>query len=87
MEFFFIKTFQDLLTWSGGPQSSGVGFFCFHALEDTKQTYPTRPVSPTACKQGLRTVSHSVQIFNFNMVTHRLKRQRSQWDIINEFSL
>ena len=37
MEFFFIKTFQDLFTWSGGPQSSGVGFFCFHALGDTKQ--------------------------------------------------
>ena len=24
-------------SWSGGPRSSGVGFFCFHALEDTKQ--------------------------------------------------
>ena len=24
-------------TWSGGPRSSGVGFFCFHALGDTKQ--------------------------------------------------
>ena len=35
--------------------SSGVGFFCFHALGDTKtkETYPTRPGSPTPCKQGL----------------------------------
>ena len=24
-------------SWSGGPRSSGVGFFCFQALEDTKQ--------------------------------------------------
>ena len=24
-------------TWGGGPRSSGVGFFCFHALGDTKQ--------------------------------------------------
>ena len=30
-----------LFTWSGGPRSSGVGFFCFHALEDTKQKKPT----------------------------------------------
>ena len=29
--------FKGLFTWSGGPRSSGVGFFCFHALEDTKQ--------------------------------------------------
>ena len=28
-------------TWSGGPRSSGDGFFCFHALEDTKQRKPT----------------------------------------------
>ena len=32
--FFGIKT---LFTWSGGPRSSGVSFFCFHALGDTKQ--------------------------------------------------
>ena len=32
---------KDLFTWSGGPRSSGVGFFCFHALEDTKQKKPT----------------------------------------------
>ena len=32
---------QGLFTWSGGPRSSGVGFFCFHALEDTKQKKPT----------------------------------------------
>ena len=28
---------KDLFTWSGGSRSSGVGFFCFHALGDTKQ--------------------------------------------------
>ena len=28
---------KGLFTWSGGPRSSGVGFFCFHALEDTKR--------------------------------------------------
>ena len=40
---------------SGGPRSSGVGFFCFHALGDTKQKKPT-PLdrSPTPCKQGLK---------------------------------
>ena len=31
------KASKGLFTWSGGPLSSGVGFFCFHALEDTKQ--------------------------------------------------
>ena len=29
--------FKGLFTWRGGPRSSGVGFFCFHALGDTKQ--------------------------------------------------
>ena len=28
---------MGLFTWSEGPRSSGVGFFCFHALGDTKQ--------------------------------------------------
>ena len=28
---------KGLFTWSGGPRSSGVSFFCFHALGDTKQ--------------------------------------------------
>ena len=32
---------KGLFTWSGGPRSSGVGFFCFHALENTKQKKPT----------------------------------------------
>ena len=32
---------KGLFTWSGRPRSSGVGFFCFHALEDTKQKKPT----------------------------------------------
>ena len=28
---------KGLFTSSEGPRSSGVGFFCFHALGDTKQ--------------------------------------------------
>ena len=32
---------KGLFTWSGGPWSSGVGFFCFHALGNTKQKKPT----------------------------------------------
>ena len=28
---------MGLFTWSGGPRSSGFGFFCFPALGDTKQ--------------------------------------------------
>ena len=32
---------KGLFTWGGGPRSSGVGFFCFHALGDTKQKKPT----------------------------------------------
>ena len=32
---------KGLFTWSGGPRSSGVGFFCFHALGDTKEKKPT----------------------------------------------
>ena len=32
---------QGLFTWSGGPRSSGAGFFCFHVLGDTKQKNPT----------------------------------------------
>ena len=46
------KFSKTLFTWSGGPRSSGVGFFCFHALRDTKQKKPTRPGSPTPRKQG-----------------------------------
>ena len=29
--------YKGLFTWSGGTRSSGVGFFCFHTLRDTKQ--------------------------------------------------
>ena len=46
---------KTLFTWSGGPRSSGVGFFCFHALADTKQKKPS-PLDrglPPPCKQGL----------------------------------
>ena len=31
------KMTKGLFTRSGGPRSSGVGFFCFHAPGDTKQ--------------------------------------------------
>ena len=34
---FFPNFSWGLFTWSGGPRSIGVGFFCFHALGDTKQ--------------------------------------------------
>ena len=34
---FTLTDLKGLFTWSGGPRFSGVGFFCFHALWDTKQ--------------------------------------------------
>ena len=36
-----IYKFKGLFTWSRGPRSSGVGFFFFYALGDTKQKKPT----------------------------------------------
>ena len=36
-----VKVPKGLFTWSGGPRSSGVGYFCFHALGNTKQKKPT----------------------------------------------
>ena len=46
---------KGLFTWSGGPRSSGVRFLLFSRSggHKTKETYPTRPASPTPCKQGL----------------------------------
>ena len=38
----FATPSKGLFTWSGGPRSSGVGFFCFQVLGDTKQKKPTR---------------------------------------------
>ena len=35
--FFTNLSSKTLFTWSGGPRSRGVGFFCFHALRGTKQ--------------------------------------------------
>ena len=56
-KFVYIKKteIKGLFIWSGGPRSSGVCFFCFHALggHKTKETYPTRLGSATPCKQGL----------------------------------
>ena len=42
-KFVYIKKpeIKGLFIWSGGPRSSGVCFFCFHALGDTKQEKPT----------------------------------------------
>ena len=39
-----IKSYMEpktLFTWSGGPRSSGVGFFCFVSLRAWKQKKPT----------------------------------------------
>ena len=35
------RTLRACLHGGGGPRSSGVDFFCFHALGDTKQKKPT----------------------------------------------
>ena len=53
--FLFDEHSKGLFTWRGGPRCSGVGFFCFHALGDTKQKKPTPldPGFPTPCKQAL----------------------------------
>ena len=32
---------KTLFRWSGGPRSSGVGFFCFVSLRAWKQKKPT----------------------------------------------
>ena len=32
---------QTLFTWSGGPRSSGAGFFCFVSSRTSKQKKPT----------------------------------------------
>ena len=38
-----IKKLKTLFTWSGGPRSSGVGFFCFVSPRAWKQKKPTPP--------------------------------------------
>ena len=50
---------KGLFTWSGGPRSSGVGFFCFVSPRAWKQN-PTRPGPPTPCKQALILLQHDV---------------------------
>ena len=40
---------KTLFTWSGGPRSSGVSFFCFVSPTPTN---PTRPGSSTPCKEA-----------------------------------
>ena len=47
---------QGLFTWRGGPPVQWGWFLLFSRSEGhkTKETYPTRPGSPTPCKQGLR---------------------------------
>ena len=45
---------KTLFTWSGGPRSSGVGFFCFHA-----------PLgSPSPCKQALSQMKFRLEILH-----------------------
>ena len=58
---------KGLFTWGGGPRSSGVGFFCFHALGDTKQKKltPLHRGPPTPCKQGLNNVLYLTMISLF----------------------
>ena len=47
---------KGLFTWIGGPRSSGGWFLLLSHSggHKTKETYPTRPGSPTPCKQALR---------------------------------
>ena len=48
---------KTLITWSGGPRFSGVGFFCFVSSREWKQdTNSTKPGSPTPCKQALNSI-------------------------------
>ena len=50
------KTYsKTLFTWSGGPLVQWGKFllFCVPQSVKTKETYPTRPGSPTPCKQAL----------------------------------
>ena len=39
--YFLFKATKTLFTWSGGPRSSGVGFFCFVSPRAWKQKKPT----------------------------------------------
>ena len=52
---------KGLFTWSGGPRSSGVGFFSFHALGDTKQKKPT----PLDRQRAKKVVSDSPGLVDF----------------------
>ena len=77
---------KGLFTWSGGPRSSGVGFFLFSRSggHKTKETYPTRPGSPTPCKQGLRkgtSPGHPTSVFFQNMLKTLLRLFRVSLDL------
>ena len=64
----------------GGPRSSGVGFFCFHALGGTKQKKLTplaRPGSPTPCKQGLSRIG----LYTINSMVYWLGKEVDQCHI------
>ena len=87
-----------MFTWSGGPRSSGVGFFCFVSPRAWKQnkTNPTRPGSPTPCKQALlrhfwtRTTitidkcftrrGHVVKPWERNKVLFKFLRSCAEWN-------
>ena len=69
------KSYKGLFTWSGGPRSSEVGFFRFHALGDTKQKKPT-PLDwgpplyvnrVLECAMQITTCFLLALIFNFNL--------------------
>ena len=59
---------KGLFTWSGGPRSSGVSFFLFSRSggHKTKETYPTRPGSPTPCKQALINIIGLIHHFHID---------------------
>ena len=62
---------KGLFTWSGRPRSSGVGFFCFHALGDTKQKKPT-PLNRGPPLQVNRVLFRSRFTFCFTIDCFRL---------------
>ena len=73
---------KTLFTWSGGPRSSGVGFFCFVSARAWKQKEPnpTKPGSPTPCKQALRLLSPPSWCLPFLCKLHPSKADNGSLD-------
>ena len=74
---------KGLFTWSGGPRSSGVGFFCFHALGDTKQKKltpldrgPPLHVNRVLVSTKRDYVSGRIVLFYFNYFYLYLEREK-----------